>query len=69
MYPWQRARLEAAGVKPLPLAPKRSTANAKIVTHEEARAAAGTLDPEVERWLDRRKQWLKKPHPGRTYCK
>lgn len=69
IYPWQRARLEAAGVKPLPLAPKRSTANAKIVTHEEARAAAGPLDPEVERWLDLREQWVKKPHPGRTYCK
>jgi penicillin-insensitive murein endopeptidase len=69
IYPWQRAALDAAGVKPLPLAPKRATASAKIVTHEEARKAAGTLDPEVERWLDLREQWIQKPHPGRTYCR
>ena len=69
IYPWQRAALHAAGVKPLPLAPKRATASAKIVTHEEARKAAGTLDPEVERWLDLREQWIQKPHPGRTYCR
>jgi penicillin-insensitive murein endopeptidase len=69
IYPWQRASLDAAGVKPLPLAPKRDIAQAPIVTHEEARAAAGTLDPEVERWLDLREHWIDKPHPGRTYCK
>ena len=73
IYPWQRARLEAAGVDPLPLAPKRETARAKVVTHEEAREAAreaaGSLDPEVERWLDLRERWIDKPHPGRTYCR
>ena len=68
MYPWQKARLETAGVRPLPLAPKRKQAVAKVVTHEEAREAAGPLDPEVERWLDMRKQWIRKPHPGREYC-
>lgn len=69
IYPWQHARLAAAGVKPLPLAPRRAGARAKVVTHQQAREAAGTLDPEVERWLDLRQQWVKKPHPGRTYCK
>jgi penicillin-insensitive murein endopeptidase len=73
IYPWQRVRLAEAGVKPRPLAPKRPAAEAKIVTHEEAREeareAAGALDPEVERWLDLRQKWVKKPHPGRTYCK
>lgn len=68
MYPWQKARLEAAGVRPLPLAPKREQAVAKIVTHEEARRAAGPLDAEVERWLDLREAWIRKPHPGREYC-
>jgi len=69
IYPWQRARLAAAGVEPLPLAPKRATAESKIVTHEEARRTAGTLDAEVERWLDLREEWLEKPHPGRKYCR
>ena len=69
MYPWQRDKLEAAGVRPLPLAPKRREANAKIVTHEEARKAAGPMDAEVERWLERRKRWLEQPHPGRLYCR
>ena len=68
MYPWQRQRLEAAGVRSLPLASKRNQAKAKIVTHEEAREAAGPLDAEVERWLELRKQWIDPPHPGRTYC-
>jgi penicillin-insensitive murein endopeptidase len=68
VYPWQRQLLAAAGRKPLPLAPKREQAEAKIVTHEEARASAGPMDGEVERWLDRRQQWIEKPHPGRPYC-
>lgn len=69
LYPWHRKRLQRAGVQSLPLAPKRSGADAKIVTHEEARAAAGFVDPEVERWLDRRKQWADQPRPGRRYCR
>lgn len=68
VYPWQRERLKAAGVEPLSLAPKRADAEADIVTHEEARKAAGSMDEEVVRWLELRKQWIRKPHPGRTYC-
>lgn len=68
MYPWHRARLEASGVAPLPLAPTRPQARAKIVTPAEARSAAGPMDAEVARWLDRREQWIEKPHPGRPYC-
>ncbi len=69
LYPWHRKRLQRAGVQSRPLAPKRPGANAKIVTHEEARAAAGLIDPEVGRWLDRRKEWAEQPHPGRPYCR
>jgi hypothetical protein len=69
LYPWHRKKLLRAGVQSRPLAPKRPVANAKIVTHEEARAAAGFMDPEVERWLDRRTQWAEQPHPGRRYCR
>lgn len=69
VYPWQRKKLEDAGLRARPLAPKRPQAKAKIVTHEEARAAAGPMDDEVERWLERREQWLAQPHPGRRYCR
>jgi hypothetical protein len=69
MYPWQQQKLKAAGVHPLPLAPARKRAKAKIVTHEEAREAAGPMDAEVERWLERRKDWVDQPHPGRPYCR
>ncbi len=69
MYPWRRDKLKAAGVRPLPLAPKRKEAKAKIVTHKQAREAAGPMDAEVERWLDRRQRWLERPHPGRVYCR
>ena len=69
MYPWQRQNLKDTGMHPLPLAPKRERAKAKIVTHEEAREAAGPMDAEVKRWLDRRNQWIDQPHPGRTYCR
>lgn len=68
IYPWQHQRLQEAGVQPQPLAPRREEAKAKIVTHDEARQAAGPVHAEVERWLDRRKQWRDQPHPGRTYC-
>jgi penicillin-insensitive murein endopeptidase len=68
MYPWHLEKLEAARVRPRPLAPNRDEARARIVTHEEAREAAGPMDAEVERWLERRKQWLEQPHPGRAYC-
>ena len=68
MYPWRRQKLKDAGVRPQPLAPKRAKAEAEVVTHEEARKAAGPMDVEVERWLDRRKKWIEQPHPGRAYC-
>lgn len=68
MYPWQRKRLEAAGAQPRPLAPSRERARAVIVTHDEAREAAGPMHADVERWLDRREKWIRKPHPGRPYC-
>lgn len=68
MYPWHLKRLLEAGVEPRPLTRARPEARAKIVTHEEARSTAGPMDAEVERWLDRRAQWIEKPHPGRPYC-
>ncbi len=69
IYPWHRDRLAAAGVAPAPLAPKRPQAQAPIVTHEQARAAAGPMDAEVIRWLELREQWMDKPTTGRAYCR
>lgn len=69
LYPWRKRALEDAGVTPLPLLPKRSHAKSKTVSHAEARANAGELDPEVERWLDERQRWIAQPHPGRKYCR
>lgn len=69
IYPWHRKRLAAAGVAPKPLAPQRPQAEASIVTHEEARKAAGPMDAEVIRWLELREQWMDKPRTGRTYCR
>ena len=68
MYPWQRDKLQAEGVRSRPLAAQRKKAKAKVVTHEEARKAAGSMDAEVERWLDLRKGWIHQPSPGRAYC-
>ena len=68
VYPWQQRRLAEAGTRARPLAKKRKQASSKVVTHEEARQSAGPMDAEVERWLDRRQEWIKKPHPGRPYC-
>ena len=68
MYPWRRAQLTEAGVAPLPELPRRPQAKAEVVTHDEARAAAGPLHADVEGWLDARMQWTKKPSPGRPYC-
>ncbi len=68
IYPWRQHELAAVGVKPKRLLKRRPSAEADIVTHEEARAAAGPLHEEVERWLERRKAWLKQPHPGREFC-
>ncbi len=68
MYPRQRQKLARAGLRPRPLVPVRAQAQAPIVTHEEARKAAGPMDREVERWLERREEWIEPPHPGRTYC-
>ena len=69
LYPWRKKALREAGVQPKPLLPKRERAESKTVSHEEARANAGVLDAEVERWLDRRQSWIAKPHPGRKYCR
>lgn len=68
IYPWRRKELVEQGVEPLPLLPKRPGTTSDIVTHDEARKAAGPMHSEPERWLDRRKAWLRKPSPGRPYC-
>ncbi len=69
IYPWWRERLARTGVQPKPLLPRRPTAVAKVITHQEARRAAGPLDEEVERWLNARRRWLEPPRTARAYCR
>ncbi len=68
IYPRQRERLAAAGVSAKP-AGKRQRKRPKLTTHAEARAKAGPMHESVTAFLDRRKAWIKRPHPGREYCK
>jgi penicillin-insensitive murein endopeptidase len=42
---------------------------ARTITPEQARKRAGPMHREVRKFLERRKAWLKQPHPGREFCK
>ena len=66
IYPWHRRAMRAEGVTPVRAGPERR--RAPITTADEARAAAGPMDAEVERWLARREAWMDNPHPGRPWC-
>jgi penicillin-insensitive murein DD-endopeptidase len=76
LYPWRKRALAAAGVEPAlagdgddetsrsPRKPKP-----KLKTIEQARAEAGPMHEDVIAFLDRRNAWVKKPHPGRRWCR
>lgn len=81
IYPWRTAALASAGVQatlagsgddesPRPKAaakaPKRRP---DIKTIAEARAEAGPMHEDVIAFLDRRQAWVKRPHPGRRWCR
>jgi len=69
IYPWQREALAAAGTKPLKPKPRRKGSRPKLTSEKAARAKAGPMHEDVTAFLDRRKAWTKKPHPGREYCR
>ncbi|MFW5876202.1 MAG: penicillin-insensitive murein endopeptidase [Myxococcota bacterium] len=70
-YPWHRRHLREAGVTPVRARPRPRARAPKpdVTTHEEAREEAGPMHDDVVAWLERRKAWLRKPHPGRPYCR
>jgi hypothetical protein len=63
--------LAALGSKVV-LARRRSTKRPQLTSVAEAEQRArkryGTLHPNVTAFLERRKGWVAKPHPGRPYC-
>jgi penicillin-insensitive murein endopeptidase len=71
-YPWHLAYLKEAGAK-IKLAGPRKSERPKLTSVAKAakkkREEVGKFDPEVDAFLERRKAWAKKPHPGRKYCK
>lgn len=71
LYPWHLSVLRNAGVEP-ELAGRRKTKRPRLTSVTKARekaAAKQELHPDVVAFLDRRKAWAKKPHPGRKYCR
>jgi len=69
IYPWQRKALAASGRSPKKPGPRKKGARPKLTSHAAARAKAGPMHKDVVDFLDRRRAWVKKPHPGRKYCR
>jgi penicillin-insensitive murein endopeptidase len=72
IYPWHEAHLADAGVqvrlaKARPKKKKPKLTSVKDAANK-ARNKYGKLHAEVEAFLERRKEWVDKPHPGRPFC-
>ncbi len=60
IFSWRADELHAVGLRPR-LAPRRHRRRrSKVRSVAEARAAAGPMDAEVVRWLDRRERWMRR---------
>ncbi len=72
IFPWHEDVLAKAGVE-YKIAGPRKTPRPKLTSVDEAakkaKAELGAFHPDVDAFLERRKAWAKKPHPGRKYCK
>jgi penicillin-insensitive murein DD-endopeptidase len=73
-YPWRLQALKALGLKPLLASTQRnkeeSDARAKrTTTPAEARKKAGPMHADVVKFLAQREAWIKRPSPGRPYCR
>ena len=68
-YPWRESALRAKNISIRPHHPRPNRPLAPTTSAEEARAAAGPIHPSVRRFLRQRRAWMKKPHPGRRYCR
>ncbi len=69
IYPWRRKALAASGRSPKKPGPRKKGTRPKLTSHAAARAKAGPMHQDVIDFLDRRRAWVQKPHPGRTYCR
>lgn len=73
-YPYRIAALTALGLSPL-MASLQQTLNERrarkllTTTPEQAKKKAGPMHAKVTAFLKQREAWLKKPSPGRPYCK
>jgi penicillin-insensitive murein endopeptidase len=72
IYPWHRQYLSEYGVT-AEIAGKRKRPRPSVTSHARAEARAkeisGPFDSAVVAFLQRRKRWVKQPHPGRRYCR
>jgi len=72
-YPHRVAALAALGLTPLMAAPRstgdQKASSARKTTPEEAKKKAGPMHALVTQFLKQREAWLKRPSPGRPYCK
>lgn len=77
IYPWRKQALAAAGVEPAvggsedEEGPRKKGPKPKpdIKSIAQARAEAGPMHEDVVAFLDRRQAWVKRPHPGRRWCR
>ena len=73
LYPWREQELAALGIKPaLAPNPSREDRNAvkkRTTSPEQARKKAGPMHAKVKQFLLERNAWIKRPRPGRPYCK
>ena len=69
-YPFRIAALSALGLSPLMAAASdRNASAARKTTPAEAKKKAGPMHALVTQFLKQREAWLKRPSPGRPYCK
>jgi hypothetical protein len=76
VYPYRIAALSALGLSPLMASLKqtlslaeRRARKALTTTPEQAKKRAGPMHARVTAFLKEREAWLKKPSPGRPYCR
>jgi penicillin-insensitive murein endopeptidase len=73
-YPFRAAELAKLGLTPhlgsaALTAKARADRRARTTTPSEARKRAGPMHALVTKFLSERNAWIKKPSPGRPYCK
>lgn len=73
-YPYRIAALSALGLSPLMASLQQTLAERRArklrtTTPEQAKKQAGPMHAKVTSFLKQREAWLKKPSPGRPYCK